>query len=49
VTDNANSLIEVVTEIVWATGMGQVHFRPLIHGKVGETVIFDDVLYVPAL
>jgi len=36
-------------EIVWATGMGQVCFTPLIHGKVSETVIFNDVLYVPAL
>lgn len=36
-------------EIVWATGKGQVRFTPRIHGRVGETVIFNDVLYVPAL
>ena len=36
-------------EIVWATGKGEVRFTPRIYGKVGQTVIFNDVLYVPAL
>ncbi|KAJ3527988.1 hypothetical protein NMY22_g9579 [Coprinellus aureogranulatus] len=36
-------------EIVWATGKGQVRFTPHIHRRVGQTVIFNDVLYVPAL
>lgn len=36
-------------EIVWATGKGDVYFTPKIHGRIGETLIFHDVLYVPAL
>lgn len=36
-------------EIVWATGKGEMCFTPHINGKVGQTVIFNDVLYVPTL
>jgi len=35
--------------IVWATGKGQVLFNPVIYGAQSESVLLDDVLYVPAL
>ena len=35
--------------IVWATGKGQVLFNPVIYGARSESVLFDNVLYVPAL
>lgn len=35
--------------IVWATGKGQILFNPTINGVRSETVVFDNVLYVPAL
>ena len=36
-------------EVVWATKMGQVWFQPVVNGRTGRTIIFNNVLYVPEL
>ena len=36
-------------QVVWATKMGQVWFQPVVNGRTGRTVIFNNVLYVPEL
>ena len=36
-------------QVVWATKMGQVWFQPVVKGRMGRTIIFNNVLYVPDL
>ena len=36
-------------EVVWATKKGQVWFQPVVNGRTGRTIIFNNALYVPDL